>query len=398
MLSSLKILDFSTLLPGPFASMMLADLGADVLRVEAPHRPDMVRLLPPFDGETSGWHGVLNRNKRSIALDLKKPEAITIIKKLIATYDVVLEQFRPGVMDRLGLGYETLKQVNPRLIYCSLTGYGQTGPMKDRAGHDNNYLALSGMMSYSGRRENGPPPLGMQVADIGGGALGAMVGLLTAVIHRQQTDQGQLVDISMFDMMVAWQSHMASHYLIGDEVPDRETMPLNGGGFYDYYATSDGRYLSVGSLEPKFWQGFCEAIDRPDLVQQVYQSDLDKRRAVKTEVQAIIASKPLAEWQAIFAELDVCVEPVLTLPAALAQPQIQARQMVVAVPKADGTTQQQIGSPIKLSRHKPQYRFVGVPLGQHTDEVLTEIGYSEVEMTALHDARVCGPGSQETKR
>ncbi|MFQ5421479.1 MAG: CaiB/BaiF CoA transferase family protein, partial [Anaerolineae bacterium] len=198
LLSSLKILDFTTLLPGPFATMMLADLGADVVRVEAPHRADMVRLMPPFDGDISAWHGVLNRNKRSLALDLKQPGAADIIKRLAQTYDIVVEQFRPGVMDRLGIGYDALKAANPRLIYVAITGYGQTGPLKDRAGHDNNYLALSGVMSHSGRRGQGPPPLGVQIADVGGGSLGAMVGLLTAVIHRHVTGEGQQVDISMF--------------------------------------------------------------------------------------------------------------------------------------------------------------------------------------------------------
>ena len=181
-LASLKILDFSTLLPGPFGSMILADLGADVLRVEAPNRPDMVRLLPPYDGDSSAWHRLLNRNKRSIALDLKKPQAIQIVHQLIADggYDIVLEQFRPGVMARLGIDYEALRLVNPALIYCAVTGYGQTGPYRDRAGHDNNYLALSGIMSHTGRKADGPSALGVQVADIGGGSLGAVIGILSA--------------------------------------------------------------------------------------------------------------------------------------------------------------------------------------------------------------------------
>ena len=187
-LASLKILDFSTLLPGPFGSMMLADLGADVLRVEAPNRPDMVRFVPPYDGDSSAWHRVLNRNKRAIALDLKKPEALPIIHQLITDggYDIVLEQFRPGVMERLGIGYEALRQINPELIYCAVTGYGQTGPYRDRAGHDNNYLALSGIMSHTGRKDGGPSPLGVQVADVGGGAMGAVIGILSAVVHRTQ--------------------------------------------------------------------------------------------------------------------------------------------------------------------------------------------------------------------
>lgn len=383
-LSPLKILDFSTLLPGPFASMLLADMGADVVRVEAPHRPDMVRLMPPFDGDISGWHGVLNRNKRSIGLDLKKPEAVEIIKQLVAAdgggYNIVLEQFRPGVMARLGLGYDDLKVVNPGLIYCAITGYGQTGPYKDRAGHDNNYLALSGLMSHSGRRESGPPPLGAQIADVGGGSLGAVMGILTAVIHRHTTGQGQMVDVSMLDMAVAWQSHVASHFLVGDETPQREGWLLNGGSFYDYYQTADGRYLSVGSLEPKFWQGFCQTIGRPDLIGRGLDQSPANQLAVKAEIAREIEKRPWAEWTAVFAEQDVCVEPVLTIPEMLEHPQVQARRLVVDVPKADGTMQQQIASPIKFSVGEAAYRGVGTAVGAHTREILQELGYDPAHL------------------
>lgn len=391
-LSSLKVLDFSTLLPGPFGSMILADLGADVLRVEAPHRPDAVRLLPPLDGDSSAWHGVLNRNKRSISLDLKQETAVSIIKQLISQggYDIVLEQFRPGVMDRLGVGYETLSKLNPRLIYCAITGYGQTGPYKNRAGHDNNYLALSGMMSHSGRLETGPPPLGVQIADIGGGSFGAVTGILAAVIQRQATGEGQLVDIAMLDMAVAWQAHVFSSYLVAGEVPQREGWTLNGGSFYDTYKTEDGRYLSVGSLEPKFWRGFCIAIDRPDLIERGADASPENQQALKAEIRQTIKAKPLAAWTAVFAERDVCVEPVLTIPEMLEHPQVRARQMVVDVPKADGTVQQQIASPYKFSRSQIDYRTSGTPPGAHTAEVLLALGYTLDDIAALRDQAVFG--------
>lgn len=392
-LTSLKILDFSTLLPGPFAAMMLADLGADVVRVEAPHRPDLVRFLPPLDGDVSAWHGVLNRSKRSLALDLKKPDAAGIVKRLVSAeigYDIVLEQFRPGVMDRLGIGYEALKAINSGLIYCAVTGYGQSGPYKERAGHDNNYLALSGIMSHSGRKESGPPPLGVQVADIGGGSFGAVTGILAAVIHRHHTGEGQLVDISMFDMAIAWHTHIVSHTLAADEVPQRESLPLNGGGYYDYYETKDGRYLSVGSLEPKFWQGFCEAISRPDLIPQSLNQDLAAQQAIKKEIRAAIAARTLAEWTAVFAGLDVCVEPVLTVPEMLDHPQTQARRMVVAVPRPEGGSQRQVASPYKFSQSQPQYKHTGAALGMHTDEVLQEIGYSQAEIQEWRAAGLFG--------
>jgi len=389
-LSSLKILDFSTLLPGPFASMMLADMGAEVLRLEAPNRPDMVRLTPPFDGNTSAWHALLNRSKRSLALDLKKPGATDIVKRLVQTYDIVLEQFRPGVMDRLGLGYEALQTANPDLIYCALTGYGQTGPYKDRAGHDINYLSLAGVMNHMGRQETGPLPLSLQVADVGGGSFGALTGILAAVIHRQQTGQGQLVDISMFDMSVAWNSLASAEYLVSGQEPSRERGWLNGGSYYDFYQTADGRYLSVGGLEPKFWQGFCQAIERPDLINEGHQPDPARQQHLKAEIQRSIATRSLDDWLTIFAQTDVCVEPVQTVSEMLNHPHTQARQLLVEVPKGDGTQQQQIGSPFKFSKGQPTYKHSGASLGQHTKAVLSEAGYRAIEIEAFQAAGLFG--------
>lgn len=388
-LASLRILDFTGLLPGPFATMALADMGATVVRVESPTRPDMVRFMPPFDGDTSAWHAVLNRNKRSLALDLKRPAAVEAIRRLVGRggYDIVIEQFRPGVMDRLGLGYDALRAANPALIYCALTGYGQTGPLRDRAGHDNNYLALSGAISYSGRRETGPPPLGLQVADIGGGALGAMVGLLAAVVQRAATGQGQFVDISMFDMMVAWQSHLISHTLVAGKTPRPEEMSLNGARAYDYYETADGRWLAVGSLEPKFWEGFCAAIDRPDLIAPGLSLDDGAQARVKAAVRAAIAARPLAEWAAVFAARDVCVEPVLSVPEMLAHPQTAARELVVDVPKPGGGSRRQIASPWRFSGGAAEYRHAGASLGAHTEEVLREAGFTPDEIEAITQAQ-----------
>lgn len=384
-LASLKVLDFTALLPGPFATMLLADMGADVVRVESPTRPDMVRFMPPFDGDISVWHGVLNRNKRSLALDLKRPAAAGIIRRLVADggFDIVIEQFRPGVMDRLGIGYETLSAINPALIFVSLTGYGQTGPLRDRAGHDINYLALSGALSYSGRRETGPPPLGIQVADVGGGALAAMIGLLAAVVQRAAGGSGQFVDISMYDMMVAWQAHLISQQLVGGETPEPEQMALNGGRAYDLYETADGRWLSVGSLEPKFWEGFCGAIGRADLVGPGLSIDPAAHGWVKKQVAAIILTRSLADWTDVFAPLDVCVEPVLTVPEMLRHPQTAARNLVVDVVRPGGGTQRQIANPWRFSGSEIEYRHTGAPLGAHTAEVLRQAGFTDAEIDEI---------------
>lgn len=382
-LSSLKILDFSTLLPGPYATMFLADLGADVIRVEAPDRPDLLRMAPPRKKGTSVAHLVLNRSKRSLALDLKKPESVQIIKRLVTDYDIVLEQFRPGVMDRLGIGYEALKVENPRLIYCALTGYGQTGPYKHRAGHDINYLALSGAASHLGRKEEGPLPLSFQIADVGAGSYHVMVSILAAEIYRRETGKGQFIDVSMLDGMAAWNNLAFSYYFETGKNPEREEAVLNGGSFYDYYETSDGRYLSIGSLEPKFWKGFCAAIDRPDLALKVSLFKPRTYQKIKPEIANIIASRKLDDWMTIFREVNVCIEPVLTTAEAVAHPQVSDRGMIIKIPDADGGHHQQIANPLKFSECLPQYRHPGARLGEHTVEILAEAGYRKPEIQRL---------------
>ncbi|XVJ46879.1 CaiB/BaiF CoA transferase family protein [Pseudomonas sp. UBT] len=389
-LASLKVLDFSTLLPGPFASLMLADMGAEVLRIESPTRMDLLRVLPPHDHGTSASHAYLNRNKRSLALDLKQVEALEIVRELVKDYDIVLEQFRPGVMERLGLGYEALKAINPKLIYVSITGYGQTGPYKDRAGHDINYLALAGVASYTGRQDSGPLPLGVQLADVGGGSLHAVVGLLAAVIARQQSGVGQYLDVSMTDCSFSLNAMAGAGYLACGVEPGWETHVLNGGSFYDYYRSRDGRWMSVGSLEPAFMQALCAALGRPELAAQGLSPQPEQQKALKRALQVEFEKRSFDELCELFAGVDACVEPVLTLSEALEHPQLKARQLVSQVPRGDGSTQAQIACPLKFSEGLPQPRHIGAAVGAHSDEVLAELGFSAQRIDALRRAKVVG--------
>ena len=387
-LASLKILDFSTLLPGPFASLLLADMGAHVLRIESPTRMDLLRVLPPHDQGVSASHAYLNRNKRSLALDLKQPEALEVIRQLLHDHDILLEQFRPGVMERLGLGYEALKAINPRLIYVSITGYGQTGPYKDRAGHDINYLALAGLASHTGRADSGPLPLGMQVADIAGGSLHGVIGLLAAVIARQQTGLGQYLDVSMTDCAFTLNAMSGAGFLACGEEPARENQVLNGGSFYDYYRSRDGRWLSVGSLEPAFMKQLCTALGLEDMAKLALSPQPEHQKKLKDALRIEFEKHDFAELSALFVELDACVEPVLSLGEAVRHPQLQARQVVTQVPRGDGTTQAQIACALKFSEGLPEPRHIGAQLGAHTDEVLRELGFSAERILDLRRAKV----------
>lgn len=387
-LASLKVLDFSTLLPGPFASLLLADMGAEVVRIESPTRLDLLRVLPPHDQGVSASHAYLNRNKRSLALDLKQPEALEVITQLLQDYDIVLEQFRPGVMERLGLGYEALKAINPKLIYVSITGYGQTGPYKDRAGHDLNYLALAGLASYTGRADSGPLPLGMQVADVAGGSLHGVIGLLAAVIARQHSGQGQHLDVSMTDCVFSLNAMAGAGYLACGEEPKRETQVLNGGSFYDYYRSRDGRWLSVGSLEPPFMKQLCTALGLEELAALGLSPQPAQQKKLKDALKIEFEKHDFDELCALFAELDACVEPVLSLGEAVRHPQLKARQLVTGVPRGDGSMQAQMACPLKFSDGLPPPRHIGAALGEHTDQVLAELGFSAQRIEALRSARV----------
>ncbi len=368
-LAGLKVLDLSRLLPGPYATLVLADLGAQVDKLEEPGSGDYTRHSPPMKNDTSALFLGLNRNKRSIGVDLKSPAGVATLKGLVKHYDVLVESFRPGVLDRLGVGFEVLSKENPRLIFCSISGYGNTGPDRLKAGHDLNYIARSGALAYGGLDGGAPAMPGVQMADIGGGSLFAIVGILAALHERHSTGKGRFVDVSMTDGSMAFlHMHLAARLLMGAEGTPlaRGREALNGGfACYGLYKTKDDRYLAVGSLEPKFFAGVCAAVDRPDLLEGAYDVG-EGGKKVRSELERIFASRNQAEWAALFKPLDLCVEPVLEGDDILNDPQLQARGLFAKE-----------GEAIWL---RTPLRFGDVPivppptLGQQTQEILRECG------------------------
>ena len=379
-LEGLKILDFTTLLPGPYATMTLADLGADVLSVVSGSRPDLAAVTPPFITGTalSVASAYLGRGKKSITLNLKDSRAVQVVNRLLEEYDILLEQFRPGVMAKFGLGFSQIQEKYPSLIYCSLTGYGQTGPLKDKAGHDINYLSLAGLMSYAGRKDGGPVPMPMQIADVASGSNSTIIAILAAVIHRQKTGQGQHLDISMTDGVFAFNALAAAVYMAAGEIPEREGFILNGGSLYDFYETADHQYMSFGGMEPQFFSAFCNAIGRPDLIAGwIMPPDLSR---VKEEIRTVIRGKTRAQWESIFDKVEACVEPVVSLPEAINSALARERGWTVDVTLPDGAAVRQPACPFKFSATPPAYGNTGVTAGTHNRKVFLDLGYSEEEI------------------
>lgn len=384
-LNGYKVLDFSTLLPGPYATMTLADMGAEVLKVSARDKYDLVVNWPPVipGTEITGAQAWLGRNKKTIFLNLKKPSAVEAVKKLVMEYDIIVEQFRPGVMAKLGLGYEQLRVINPRIIYCAITGYGQSGPFSLRAGHDINYLSRAGIIYASGRKDGGPSLYNFQIADVAGGSMNAVAGILAAIIYREKTGKGQFIDISMQDSVIPFNSMDGASYFAGGPVPSRESGLLNGGNIYDFYETLDGAYMSVGSLEPKFFAALCDGLGYP----QWRDGDILKEHAdmVKETFRRAFLTKTRDEWTIIFSNLDACVEPVLTMAEASEDNHLLHRGMwpAVPIPLAEGLEITQMGCPLNLSECPPEYHHAGYPEGYHTMQILTELGYSEEKIRDL---------------
>jgi crotonobetainyl-CoA:carnitine CoA-transferase CaiB-like acyl-CoA transferase len=381
-LSGIRVLDLTRYIPGPYCTMLLGDLGADVVKVEEPGIGDPTRLVPPAVGESGAAHAALNRNKRSIVVDIRKEEGAAVVRRLAARADVLVEGYRPGVLARHGLGAEALRADNPRLVYCSVTGYGQDGPLAARAGHDVDYIALGGLLGATRDGEGRPVLPGTQIADMAG-ALLAAIGILAALQARERTGRGQVVDVSLLEGVLALMTVPATRLLAGGPAVNELT---GTHACYNVYRCRDGRSVAIGALERKFWESLCAALGLPERAARQWEGG-DARRRTSEAVAEAFASRDRDEWLRLLAAADACVEPVLELPEALDQPQARARKAVVEQ-RQGGASFRTVASPLRLADTPVALRREPPALGEHTAEVLAETGFTEEEIARMRAAEV----------
>jgi crotonobetainyl-CoA:carnitine CoA-transferase CaiB-like acyl-CoA transferase len=384
-LEGITILDLTRLLPGPYGTMLLGDLGAEVIKIEEPEQGDYARWYPPHINRLGSRHLLLNRSKKSIALNLKSQEGRSILLKMVEKgADALIEQFRPGVMDRLGVGYKDLEKVNSRLIYCSLTGFGQDGPYRDLAGHDINYIGIGGILGLTGPK-GGPPAIpGIQIADLVAGGLYSVIGILTALMARQKTGRGQFVDISMLDGVVSLIPDAAALFFGEGESPRMGERRLTGGlPQYQTYRTKDGKYLAVGALEDKFWANLSRALGRPEWAHQVPKEREPRTQEIKEEMTRIFLTRTREEWLGILMKQDTCVTAVHSLEETFSDPQVLHRNMLVEISHPKAGRIKQIGVPIKFSETPGEARTPAPDMGEHTEEILEGLGYNRERIERL---------------
>jgi len=379
-LAGIRILDLTRLLPGPVATLHLADLGADVIKIEDPQVGDYARTLGAGQGADSAYFRMINRNKRGLLLDLKKPAGVEVFLRLAETADVIVESFRPGVVDKLGVGYAAVTAVNPKIAYCSISGYGQDGPYKDLAGHDINYLGYAGVLDQIGREGGDPALPNFQIADLLGGALTAAMGILAVVLEAQRSGRGRYIDVAMTDSVLA-HTYFSMLRLndAGHSLPRGSDLLSGGLPCYAAYRCADGRYMAVGALEGKFWKTCCALLGQPAWSERQWDAGL------RSEVAALFATRTRDDWAKLFAAVDCCVTPVLTPEEAMDDAQITARGMVL---RDDGLTQ--FAPPLKLSDHEFTIRQAAPKAGEHSAEILRAAGYPDTQIDRLQATGVFG--------
>jgi len=380
-LRGIRILDLTQLYPGPLATMMLADMGAEVVRLEHPSRPDNIHHLPPFIGKESAAYLTLNRSKRSLALDTAKEEGRKVFFDLVRTADLVVEQFRPGILDKIGIGYDQAVPFNPRIIYVSITGFGQDGPYRQKAGHDINYISLAGLLSQVKKGEEMVLP-GFQAADVVGGGYMSVIACMAALWHREKTGKGQRVDVSMTDSVMPMITLQLAQYW-GSQGDTEIMNPLDGSfPFYGVYECADGKHVSLGALEQKFWAGFCQMADKPEWLSLQFSMG-EERRKVREEVAGLFKTKQRNEWLKLADVHDICLSSIHELGDLEMDPQLQAREMIIETEHEEGLKLKGIGIPIKFSDSKPDKPQPAPIVGQDSIEILKELGYSQERIEEL---------------
>ena len=378
-LKGVRILDVSRLVPGAYASQMMADFGADVVKIEEPGSGDYSRSMPPFGPGGMGLYFLaLNRNKRSVTLNLKSEQGREVFLRMVGKADVVLESFRPGVLERLGLGYEQLKKKNVGIIYCAISGYGQDGPYQQRAGHDLNYAGYAGLLHYNRGTHGEPVMPPTQFGDLAGGGQMAVIGILTALVGRAQTGEGRKVDASMTGGLLSLLSLSATTYLNTGKAPKPGHSTLDGGlPCYNIYETQDGKHVTLAALEPKFWQMFCTRIGHLELLPFHMPVGPGESNEARDILKAIFKTRTRDEWITDLAEIDACIGPVYDIGEALHDPQAKN---VSVTGNIDGEAFHSLTSFPRISDVKVEQRYAPPRLGEHTQEILQDVGYSEAEI------------------